>query len=52
MKAEPGLFSVALVPFTLETTALGSLDRGTLVNLEYDVLGKYIVNAMEAKDKL
>lgn len=41
-------FCVALVPFTLDNTTLGTLSQGDLVNLEYDVLGKYIVNAVEA----
>lgn len=37
-------FSVALVPHTLEHTTLGSLKRGDKVNLEFDMIGKYIVN--------
>ncbi len=37
-----GRFSVALVPTTLERTTLGSLRPGGRVNLETDVLGKYV----------
>lgn len=35
-------FSVALIPHTLEVTTLGSLEAGSPVNLETDVLAKYV----------
>jgi riboflavin synthase len=35
-------FEVALVPHTLEVTTLGSLQPGDPVNLEVDVLAKYV----------
>ncbi len=35
-------FSVALIPHTLEVTTLGSLAAGDEVNLETDVLAKYV----------
>jgi riboflavin synthase len=35
-------FAVALVPHTLEATTLGSLSPGDEVNLEADVLAKYV----------
>ena len=35
-------FAVALVPFTLEATTLGALGEGDDVNLEADVLAKYV----------
>jgi riboflavin synthase len=35
-------FAVALVPHTLESTTLGSLVPGGAVNLEVDVLAKYV----------
>jgi riboflavin synthase len=35
-------FAVALVPHTLEATTLGSLGAGDRVNLEVDVLAKYV----------
>ena len=35
-------FSVALVPHTLSVTTLGAVDVGTRVNLEVDVLAKYV----------
>ncbi|MGZ4173875.1 MAG: riboflavin synthase, partial [Solirubrobacteraceae bacterium] len=35
-------FSVSLIPETLQRTNLGSATQGTLVNLEVDVLAKYV----------
>jgi riboflavin synthase len=35
-------FAAALVPHTLEATTLGALDPGDAVNLEVDVLAKYV----------
>ncbi len=35
-------FRVALVPHTLENTTLGALKQGDKVNLEFDMIGKYI----------
>lgn len=39
---EDGGFSVALIPHTLAVTTLGALSRGDQVNLEADVLAKYV----------
>ena len=36
-------FKVALIPYTLEHTNLGELKPGSSVNLEFDILGKYVV---------
>ena len=35
-------FSVAIIPYTFENTSFKYLKVGTVVNLEFDVLGKYI----------
>lgn len=40
-------FSVALIPHTRAVTTLGSLERGQPVNLELDVLGKYVFRYLE-----
>jgi riboflavin synthase len=40
-------FAVALVPHTLATTTLGDLAPGDEVNLEADVLGKYVERLIE-----
>lgn len=39
---EDGAFAVALVPHTLAVTTLGSLAAGDAVNLEADMLAKYV----------
>ncbi len=39
-------FEVALIPHTLEVTTLGSLKVGDRVNLEVDVLAKYVQRAL------
>ena len=35
-------FSVAIIPYTYENTNFNSFKVGSLVNLEFDVFGKYI----------
>ena len=42
VSVERGRFSVALVPHTLEVTTLGIRKPGDSVNLETDILGKYV----------
>ncbi|MCP3959609.1 MAG: riboflavin synthase [bacterium] len=41
-------FEVALIPHTLEVTSLGQLGPGDAVNLELDILGKYVQRALVA----
>ena len=36
-------FSVALIPYTLDVTNFGTMKVGDKVNLEFDILGKYVV---------
>ena len=44
----PDTFSVSLIPETLERTNLGAAAEGTPVNLEVDVLAKYVEKLMVA----
>jgi riboflavin synthase len=44
-----GWFSVALIPHTLEHTTLGRLAVGDAVNLETDLLFKYVARLVEAR---
>src|SRR5262249_8493802 len=39
-------FEVMLIPHTLEVTNLGRLTRGRAVNLEMDVIGKYVLRSL------
>ena len=41
MSKEDG-FSVAIIPYTYEHTNFNSFEVGTIVNLEFDVIGKYV----------
>lgn len=43
----PGHLAVALIPYTLEHTNLGDLEIGDSVNLEFDILGKYVLKQMQ-----
>jgi riboflavin synthase len=40
-------FSVAIIPYTYQHTNFQHLKTGDTVNLEFDILGKYIVNYLE-----
>lgn len=35
-------FKVAIIPYTLENTNFADIELGTMVNIEFDILGKYI----------
>ena len=35
-------FSVCIIPYTYENTTFQNLKKGSVINLEFDVLGKYI----------
>lgn len=39
-------FEVSLIPTTLKDTTLGALTPGDRVNLEFDIVGKYILRAL------
>jgi riboflavin synthase len=42
-------FDVALVPHSAQRTTLGSLREGDLVNVEVDIIGKYVERLLGAK---
>ena len=45
----PGNFSVAIIPYTYENTRFKEYEIGTIVNLEFDVIGKYVARIMELR---
>lgn len=49
---EPGSFTIALIPTTLELTTLGHTAVGEPVNLEVDVLAKYVERLLQASGRL
>ncbi len=43
----PGRFSVAIIPYTYEHTNFHQLQVGDRVNLEFDIVGKYIARMIK-----
>ncbi|MDR6566839.1 riboflavin synthase alpha chain [Chitinophaga ginsengisegetis] len=43
-------FSVAIIPYTYEFTNISNIKAGSLVNLEFDILGKYVARQMAVRD--
>lgn len=40
-------FSVAIIPYTYEHTNLQNVRAGTTINLEFDIIGKYVARLMQ-----
>lgn len=40
-------FSVAIIPYTYDFTNFHTFKKGTIVNLEFDVIGKYVARLLE-----
>ncbi|WP_018626742.1 riboflavin synthase [Niabella aurantiaca] len=45
-------FTVAIIPYTLAHTNMGQLQTGDTVNLEFDVIGKYILRSRELEKNM
>ena len=43
-------FSVTVIPYTFENTNFKFLKEGDLVNLEFDIIGKYVAKMLESKN--
>lgn len=43
-------FRVAIIPYTLEHTNFCRIEPGTRVNLEFDIIGKYLARLQEVRD--
>lgn len=48
VNSQNGKFSVAIIPYTFENTNFKNLEIGSVVNLEFDVIGKYVSQLMKA----
>jgi riboflavin synthase len=46
VQSGPDYFSVCIIPYTFENTNFKGIKRGTTVNLEFDVVGKYVAKLM------
>jgi riboflavin synthase len=42
-------FSVTIIPYTLEHTTFGNLEANDIINLEFDILGKYMLRMKEVE---
>jgi riboflavin synthase len=47
VNSKPESFEVAIIPFTWEVTNFHQIKKGTVVNLEFDILGKYIARIVK-----
>ncbi len=47
--SQPGKFSVAIIPFTYDVTNFHQIKTGSVVNLEFDIIGKYIQRILMAQ---
>ncbi len=45
----PDSFSVAIIPYTYEHTGFHQLQAGEVVNLEFDIVGKYVAKLLAAQ---
>lgn len=44
-------FTVAIIPYTFEHTSISEVEVGTKVNIEFDIIGKYILRQAELEKK-
>lgn len=51
VQLEDSYFTVNIIPVTLKETALHDRKRGDLVNLETDIIGKYVARQQSLSDK-
>lgn len=42
-------FSVAIIPYTYEHTNMKNIEKGSLVNIEFDIVGKYISKMLSTR---
>jgi riboflavin synthase len=48
VNSQKNSFSVAIIPYTFEHTSLQQVRAGSIVNLEFDIIGKYVARLMGA----
>ena len=46
VNSQANSFSVAIIPYTFEHTNLHNVHEGSVVNLEFDIIGKYVARLM------
>ncbi len=50
--SNPDRFSVAIIPYTWKHTNLHTLQEGDRVNLEFDVIGKYVARLLSQQGRI
>jgi riboflavin synthase len=51
VKSKKQKFKVAIIPYTFEHTTFKDITPGNIVNIEFDVVGKYIEKMTKALKK-
>lgn len=49
--SQPDSFQVAIIPYTFEHTNFRNIRKGSVVNIEFDIIGKYLSRLMEFAGK-
>ena len=50
VNSSPGKFSVAIIPYTYQHTNFQNINIGDSVNLEFDIIGKYVKEYLRSND--
>ncbi len=48
VNSQDASFQVAIIPYTHEVTNFKDIVKGTVVNLEFDIIGKYVTRILQA----
>ena len=51
VKAKGRKFSVSIIPYTYEHTLFSTYKTGTVVNIEFDIIGKYVEQLLKLRKK-
>jgi riboflavin synthase len=52
VNSKPTSFQVAIIPYTYEVTNFNQIKAGTVVNIEFDIIGKYISKILKQLGKI
>jgi riboflavin synthase len=52
VNSRPKSFEVAIIPYTYEVTNFHEIRPGTVVNIEFDIIGKYIAKILKQLGKI
>jgi len=48
VNSQDGSFQVAIIPYTYQVTNFHQINPGTIVNLEFDIIGKYVTRILQS----